>query len=88
MYDIGRGRNRYAVHQYGGAPQRCGVTALFRGRAALAQRRKDMTPCYMAERHLPGITGEQLTAAARCAKSKTAEMTQQRVQEGGCCGNV
>ena len=34
-------------------------------------------PYYMVERHLPGITGEQLTAAAGRAKNTTAEMTQQ-----------
>lgn len=34
-------------------------------------------PEYMVERHLPGITPEQLTAAAARAKSVTAEMTQQ-----------
>lgn len=34
-------------------------------------------PYYMVERHLPGITAEQLTAAARRAKKTTAEMTQQ-----------
>ncbi len=34
-------------------------------------------PYYMVERHLPGITAEQLTAAAKRAKSTTAEMTQQ-----------
>jgi hypothetical protein len=34
-------------------------------------------PQYMVERHLPGITPEQLTAAAGRAKSVTAEMTQQ-----------
>jgi hypothetical protein len=34
-------------------------------------------PHYMVERHLPGITPEQLTAAAGRAKSVTAEMTQQ-----------
>ena len=34
-------------------------------------------PQYMVERHLPGITPEQLTAAAARAKSVTAEMTQQ-----------
>jgi uncharacterized protein DUF4242 len=32
-------------------------------------------PYYMVERHLPGITAEQLTAAATRAKSVTAEMT-------------
>jgi hypothetical protein len=34
-------------------------------------------PEYMVERHLPGITPEQLTAAAARAKSVTAEMTKQ-----------
>jgi hypothetical protein len=34
-------------------------------------------PEYMVERHLPGITPEQLTAAAGRAKSVTAEMTRQ-----------
>lgn len=34
-------------------------------------------PQYMVERHLPGITPEQLTAAAARAKAVTAEMTQQ-----------
>jgi hypothetical protein len=34
-------------------------------------------PQYMVERHLPGITPEQLTAAAARAKSVTAQMTQQ-----------
>ena len=34
-------------------------------------------PEYMVERHLPGITPDQLTAAAARAKSVTAEMTQQ-----------
>jgi uncharacterized protein DUF4242 len=29
----------------------------------------------MVERHLPGITNEQLTAAAKSAKSTTAEMS-------------
>jgi len=33
-------------------------------------------PQYMVERHLPGITPEQLAAAAARAKSVTAEMTQ------------
>lgn len=33
-------------------------------------------PQYMVERHLPGITTEQLTAAAGRAKSVTADMTQ------------
>lgn len=32
-------------------------------------------PRYMVERHLPGITNEQLMAAAGSAKSTTAEMT-------------
>ena len=34
-------------------------------------------PQYMVERYLPGITPEQLAAAAARAKSVTAEMTQQ-----------
>jgi uncharacterized protein DUF4242 len=34
-------------------------------------------PRYMVERHLPGITSEQLLAAASSAKSTTAEMTGQ-----------
>ena len=34
-------------------------------------------PQYMVERHLPGITPEQLMAAAGRAKAVTAEMTQQ-----------
>jgi len=34
-------------------------------------------PQYMVERHLPGITPEQLTAAAARAKSVTKEMSQQ-----------
>jgi len=34
-------------------------------------------PQYMVERHLPGITPEQLTAAAARAKSVTATMSQQ-----------
>lgn len=34
-------------------------------------------PQYMVERHLPGITPEQLTAAAGRAKSVTAQLTQQ-----------
>ncbi len=34
-------------------------------------------PKYMVERHLPGITPEQLQAAAARAKSTTAEMSQQ-----------
>ncbi len=32
-------------------------------------------PKYMVERHLPGITGDQLSAAAARAKATTAEMT-------------
>ena len=32
-------------------------------------------PKYMVERHLPGITDEQLAAAAAGAKSVTAEMS-------------
>ena len=31
-------------------------------------------PKYMVERYLPGITTDQLTAAARSAKTTTAEM--------------
>ncbi len=34
-------------------------------------------PQYMVERHLPGITPDQLGAAASRAKSVTAEMTDQ-----------
>lgn len=34
-------------------------------------------PQYMVERHLPGITPEELTAAASRAKAATAQMTQQ-----------
>ena len=34
-------------------------------------------PKYYVERHLPGITSEQLTAAAGRAKSTTAEMTKE-----------
>ena len=34
-------------------------------------------PRYMVERHLPGITNEQLVAAAKSAKSTTAEMTEE-----------
>ena len=34
-------------------------------------------PKYMVERHLPGITGDELAAAAARAKSTTAEMTEQ-----------
>jgi hypothetical protein len=34
-------------------------------------------PRYMVERHLPGITAEQLTAAARSAKTTTAEMSEE-----------
>ena len=33
-------------------------------------------PQYMVERHLPGISPEQLSAAAARAKSVTSEMTQ------------
>ena len=32
-------------------------------------------PKYMVERHLPGITGDQLSAAAARAKSTTAQMS-------------
>ena len=32
---------------------------------------------YLVERHLPGITPDQLTAAAESAKSTTAAMTQE-----------
>ena len=32
-------------------------------------------PKYMVERHLPGITNDQLSAAAARAKSTTAEMS-------------
>ncbi|MBP2446923.1 DUF4242 domain-containing protein [Rhizobium leguminosarum] len=34
-------------------------------------------PQYMVERHLPGITPDQLSAAASRAKHVTAEMTSQ-----------
>ncbi len=34
-------------------------------------------PKYMVERHLPGITNEQLTAAAGRAKATTAQMTEE-----------
>ena len=34
-------------------------------------------PKYMVERYLPGITGDQLTAAAKKAKSTTAQLTQE-----------
>ncbi len=34
-------------------------------------------PKYIAERHLPGITPDQLAAAAGRAKATTAEMTQE-----------
>ncbi|MBB4194191.1 muconolactone delta-isomerase [Rhizobium aethiopicum] len=34
-------------------------------------------PQYMVERHLPGITPQQLSAAAARAKAVTAEMTSQ-----------
>ena len=34
-------------------------------------------PKYMVERHLPGITSDQLSAAAARAKSTTAEMSKQ-----------
>ena len=36
-------------------------------------------PRYMVERYLPGITTDQLTAAAARAKSTTARMTQEGV---------
>jgi Protein of unknown function (DUF4242) len=42
-----------------------------------AEREGQPMPQYIVERHLPGITPEQLTAAAARAKSVTAEMTQQ-----------
>lgn len=32
-------------------------------------------PKYMVERHLPGVTGDQLSAAATRAKETTAAMT-------------
>jgi Nickel responsive protein SCO4226-like len=32
---------------------------------------------YLVERHLPGITGEQLKAAAQAAKDTSNQMTQQ-----------
>ena len=34
-------------------------------------------PCYMVERHLPGITQDQLIAAAGRAKQASARMTQE-----------
>ncbi len=34
-------------------------------------------PKYMVERHLPGITNDQLTAAAGRAKATTAQMTEE-----------
>ena len=34
-------------------------------------------PCYMVERHLPGITPDQLVAAAGRAKEASARMTRQ-----------
>ncbi len=34
-------------------------------------------PKYMVERHLPGITTDQLSAAASRAKSTTAQMTEE-----------
>ncbi len=34
-------------------------------------------PKYMVERHLPGITSDQLSAAAARAKSTTAQMTEE-----------
>ena len=34
-------------------------------------------PCYMVERHLPGITQDQLIAAAGRAKEARARMTRQ-----------
>ena len=34
-------------------------------------------PCYMVERHLPGITQDQLIAAAGRAKEASARMTRQ-----------
>ncbi len=36
-------------------------------------------PRYMVERYLPGITADQLSAAAARAKSTTAQMTQEGV---------
>ena len=33
-------------------------------------------PCYMVERHLPGITPDQLVAAAGRAKEASARITQ------------
>lgn len=36
-------------------------------------------PKYIVERHLPGITPEQLNAAAGRAKSATAEMSEEGV---------
>jgi hypothetical protein len=40
-------------------------------------RRRDTVPKYIVERYLPGITTDQLTAAAGRAKSTTAEMTKE-----------
>lgn len=34
-------------------------------------------PKYMVERHLPGITSDQLSAAAARAKSTTAQMSEE-----------
>ncbi len=34
-------------------------------------------PKYMVERHLPGITSDQLAAAAASAKSTTAQMSEE-----------
>ncbi|MGZ2450274.1 hypothetical protein ACVIRO_003028 [Rhizobium ruizarguesonis] len=39
--------------------------------------RTTIMPQYMVERHLPGITPDQLSAAASRAKNVTAEMTSQ-----------
>ncbi len=36
-------------------------------------------PKYIVERHLPGITSDQLSAAAGRAKSTTAEMSEEGV---------
>jgi len=38
-------------------------------------RKEEFMSQYVVERYLPGITPEQLTAAAVAAKSTTAEMT-------------
>jgi uncharacterized protein DUF4242 len=45
----------------------------------LEQREEIEMPRYMVERHLPGITAEQLAAAAGSAKSTSAEMQSEGV---------